>query len=88
MKDGKLLDEMTVGITGLANKVGWADFCHAVQIQNQSPEQGTTKTTPIHQLTVYTWVSLSKCAQTVRPPDVVTLKGDWFCSDVKCLNTN
>ncbi|KAF3856116.1 hypothetical protein F7725_016839 [Dissostichus mawsoni] len=36
VKDGKLLDEMTLGITGLANKVGGADLCHAVQTQNQS----------------------------------------------------
>uniref|UniRef100_A0A665VU53 ADP-ribosylation factor GTPase-activating protein 1 n=1 Tax=Echeneis naucrates TaxID=173247 RepID=A0A665VU53_ECHNA len=28
VKDGKLLDEMTVSITGLASKVGWADLCH------------------------------------------------------------
>lgn len=29
VRDGKLLDEMTVSISGLANKVGWADVCHA-----------------------------------------------------------
>lgn len=40
VKDGKLLDEMAVSMTGLANKVGWADICHAVQMQNQSPERG------------------------------------------------
>lgn len=28
VKDGKLLDEMAVSVTGLANKVGWADVCH------------------------------------------------------------
>lgn len=38
VKDGKLLDEMAVGITELASKVGLADLCHAVQMQNQSPE--------------------------------------------------
>lgn len=38
VKDGKLLDEMAVGITGLANKVGWADFCHTALMQNQPPE--------------------------------------------------
>lgn len=27
VKDGKLLDEMAVSVTGLANKVGWADVC-------------------------------------------------------------
>lgn len=41
VKDGKLLDEMAVGFTGLAKQVGWADLCHAVQKQNQSPEPGT-----------------------------------------------
>lgn len=41
MKDGKLLDEVAVSMTGLASKVGWADICHAVQRQNQSPERGT-----------------------------------------------
>uniref|UniRef100_A0A3Q3B7Z3 ADP-ribosylation factor GTPase-activating protein 1 n=1 Tax=Kryptolebias marmoratus TaxID=37003 RepID=A0A3Q3B7Z3_KRYMA len=40
VKDGKLLDEMAVGITGLANKVGWADGCRAVPKQNQPPESG------------------------------------------------
>lgn len=38
VKDGKLLDEMAVGITGLANKVGWADVCHTALMQNQPPE--------------------------------------------------
>lgn len=28
VKDGKLLDEMAVSVTGLANKVGRADVCH------------------------------------------------------------
>lgn len=36
VKDGKLLDEMAVSITGLASKVGWAELCHTVQTQNQS----------------------------------------------------
>lgn len=37
VKDGKLLDEMAVGMTGLANKVGRADICRSVQTQNQFP---------------------------------------------------
>ncbi|XP_051272133.1 ADP-ribosylation factor GTPase-activating protein 1 isoform X8 [Dicentrarchus labrax] len=41
VKDGKLLDEMAVGMTELASKVGWADLCHVVHMQNQSPERGT-----------------------------------------------
>lgn len=35
VKDGKLLDEMAVSMTGLANKVGRADICRSVQ--NQFP---------------------------------------------------
>lgn len=37
VKDGKLLDEMAVSMTGLANKVGLAEVCHSVQRQNQFP---------------------------------------------------
>lgn len=37
VKDGKLLDEMAVSMTGLANKVGRADICRCVQTQNQFP---------------------------------------------------
>uniref|UniRef100_A0A8C5G274 ADP-ribosylation factor GTPase-activating protein 1 n=1 Tax=Gouania willdenowi TaxID=441366 RepID=A0A8C5G274_GOUWI len=38
VKDGKLLDEMTVSITGLAHKVGLAECCHTELMQTQSPE--------------------------------------------------
>lgn len=37
VKDGKLLDEMAVSMTGLANKVGLAEVCHPVQTQNHFP---------------------------------------------------
>lgn len=39
VKDGKLLDEMTVSFTGLANKVGLADPATLYWFQNQSPVQ-------------------------------------------------
>ena len=55
VKDGKLLDEVAVSMTGLASKVGWADICHAVQRQNQSPERGTV--TLIQNVSGHAWAS-------------------------------
>lgn len=72
VKDGKLLDEMAVSMTGLANKVGLAEVCHPVQTQNHFPLSllgalagDDVRGTPLRMPSSQRWWP----------------RGNWFCCD-------
>lgn len=81
MKDGKLLDEMAVSMTGLATKVGLAVICHAVQMQNLSSEQGGKKSShPTHLVLLTTAASadMQRLQMLPPPPSFLMLKKTGF----------